>query len=217
MRKEGAMSVAEEQGRLLRALKAYQRKREGRQDSFAAIGEPPTGFFMLPSEPGALALLHRRAGMRQMNAFLAVWLLVWTLCCAFLLREVFFSGHALKAAQVFFAAVFCVSEAGVACLLFYLLFSRKLFYLDSCELFMETRLLFMKWRKTFPRNGIASVRQVKDGGEGKDSFPSWGLKLFLMDGSSKTLLCRLPYEQSQWLGGVIGRWSGAGFDEAPPP
>jgi hypothetical protein len=58
--------------------------------------------------------------------------------------------------------------------------------------------------------GLASIsielRQIKDGREGEDSFPSWGLKVTgEVDQGTKgfNLISRQPHGRSVWLGRVL--------------
>ena len=63
---------------------------------------------------------------------------------------------------------------------------------------------------------------MRDGGQGDDSFPSWGLEVEAdtntnpnIDTDRKTtLLYRQPYEKSRWLGQVVARWAEVEFVEA---
>ena len=55
--------------------------------------------------------------------------------------------------------------------------------------------------------------QVKDGGEGKDSFPSWGLNVQVE--KPYILLSRQEYQKSHWLGTMLKKWSGKPFKSIP--
>ncbi len=184
-------------------------------EAFEEASPPPKGFKSRLLEDGSSAITHKRP-LGAMSIFLCVWLAFWTFACVILALGKF--GTPEKNPEILIIGIpFFIAEIIVACLLSYMLFSKKSFVFEGRELREETNVFFLSWKKRFSRDLIERVVQIKDGGEGDDSFPSWGLKLFLRDGSSKTLLYRLPYEQSQWLGGVIGRWSGVNFEEAPPP
>ena len=114
---------------------------------------------------------------------------------------------------LWFVMVFWAAEIVVAVLLAYLLFCKKTFRLDRDDLVMETAVLGFKRRKSIPKSSIRRLVQVKDGGGGEDSFPSWGLKV---EGDKKaTLIFRQPYEKSHWLGQVLAQWAGVEFAELP--
>jgi len=175
----------------------------------------PQGFETLLMKDGFSAITHKRP-IGCMSAFLCVWLAFWTLGCVFLALGKF--GTPDKNPEVVIIGIpFFIAEIIVACLLSYMLFSKKRFVFEGGELMVETKVFSLSWKKTYPRELIERVVQVKDGGEGEDSFPSWGLKVFLRDGSSKTILYRLPYEHSLWLGRAISAWSGAQMLEVAPP
>ena len=59
---------------------------------------------------------------------------------------------------------------------------------------------------------LKEVKQVKDGGEGEDSFPSWGLALIA--GTEVHVLSRQPIDKSDWLGPIIAKWAGVEFEPA---
>jgi len=118
-----------------------------------------------------------------------------------------FCAYVLTVGQV--VMVFWGTDLVVAVLFTYLLFCRKSFRLDQENLVMKSDVLGFKRCKTIPKNSIQRLVQVKDGGEGKDSFPSWGLKV---EGINKaTLIFRQPYEKSHWLGQILSKWAGVEF------
>ena len=74
---------------------------------------------------------------------------------------------------------------------------------------VERSLLWRCRHRVFPRQQVTAVKQVKDGGEGDDSFPSWGLVVMGADGVF--VLSRQPRDKSDWLGPVIAKWAGAPY------
>jgi hypothetical protein len=162
-----------------------------------------------------------------MNTFLLVWLAAWTVACGFLVRA-YVTGERMAdgtTTPLWGVLAFVIPWFFVACLLLYFNFARKTFRLGEKSLRVETRLLFASWNWEIPRDTITKIRQVKDGGEDDDSFHSWGLKIdsaasidgllhrilhinnFRRSTRSRSLLFRLPYEHSEWLGIVIARWA----------
>jgi hypothetical protein len=77
-------------------------------------------------------------------------------------------------------------------------------------LIAERWLLWFRRRRVFPRREIVAVKQVKDGGEGDDSFPSWGLAVIA--DKEVRILSRQPIDKSAWLGPVIATWAGVAFE-----
>jgi hypothetical protein len=173
----------------------------------------PPGFTILSSGGDEIHIHHTRGGMGCLNIFLIVWLAGWTAACAFLLHQYLHDGKMDDGTPMplWFPSIFWAGEVFVACLLIYLLFCKKSFRTDVAHLTVETDVLGFRRRKTIPRNAIQRFLQVKDGGVGDDSFPSWGLKV---EADKKTtLLFRQPYEKSLWLGRVLAKWANVDFIE----
>ena len=157
--------------------------------------------------------------MSCLNLFLSCWLSIWTLITLFILIPL--EGMTVDTLGMLIPSVV------VAFILLYSVFEQKSFDLGETSLRLETRLFFATWRQTLPRETISHLLQVKDGGEGRDTFPSWGLKVksastqknwasdipWLVHSGRNvryhSLLSRLPYEQSRWLGIIIAKWAGA--------
>jgi hypothetical protein len=57
---------------------------------------------------------------------------------------------------------------------------------------------------------VTAVRQVKDGGDGEDSFPSWALAV--VGRTEMRVLSKQPIEKSAWLGLIVARWAGVTFE-----
>jgi len=173
----------------------------------------PAGFSLISSGPDACIIHHKRTGMGCMNAFFIIFLLGWSLGCVLLLHR-YLTEDTTQADPVplWVVAVFWLLEAFVAMCTTYALFCRKSFRIDTDCLTMETNVLGLRRRRNFPRDSIRHLVQVKDGGKGNDSFPSWGLRI---DTDKETmLLARQPYEKSHWLGLVLAKWAQAEFIEA---
>lgn len=62
------------------------------------------------------------------------------------------------------------------------------------------------------REALQKFEQVKDGGEGEDTFPTWGL--FAVAKKKVPVLSRQPLEKSDWLGGVLAEHFGVEYVEA---
>lgn len=179
------------------------------------LDSPPDGFKLELDGREAFVIRHKRTGMGCMNLFLMVWLAGWTVGCVFLLQQYFAGGTMDSGDPIpwWFVALFWAAEIGVAALLLNLVFSRKRFRVTPNAIEMETDLLGWKRTKTVQRSNLRYLEQVKDGGEGEDSFPSWGL---VAHGAEKTtLIYRQPHNKSLWLGRILARWTGAEFRELP--
>ncbi len=170
---------------------------------------------VISSSSGDNYIIHyRRTGMGCMNFFLLVWLIGWTVVCVFLLQAFLAGGTMDDGAPIpfWFVLIFWSAEIGVAAMLAYMLFGRKIFRLDRNSITIETNVLGFKRRKTIRKDSIECFVQVRDGGEGEDSFPSWGLKAEC--GKKVTLIFRQPYEKSHRLGQFLAQWADVEFHEA---
>ena len=180
---------------------------------------------------------HKRTGMGCLNLFLGVWLTGWTFGCVFLVRA-YFTGGKMEGGDpipLWFVMAFVIPWFFVAFLLLYSNFARKRFRLTPDTLHVETQILFLQWSISIPRETISEIRQVKDGGEGDDSFPSWGLRIrssslvnslvhrlvqfnnFGRNNRMRTILARLPYDHSRWLAEILSEWSGVAATFCPEP
>ena len=173
----------------------------------------PVGFDLERKDEDVIILRHKRVGMGCMNMFLSFWLAGWTVGCVLLLRQ--YLGNGVMDSGDFIppwvVMIFWCFEIIVAVLLTYMLFSRNSFHLDLENLTMETSLLGFRWTRLIPRTSIRRLVQVKDGGEGEDSFPSWGLRI---EGERNvTLIYRQPHDKSLWLGRLLARWADVEFFE----
>jgi hypothetical protein len=86
--------------------------------------------------------------------------------------------------------------------------------LKLSEKYLRVRklLFFLSRSKTIESKNLVKVQQIKDGGEGDDSFPSWGLIAYTTQ--KHKLLSREPFEKSDWLGAEIAGYYNIPFEES---
>ncbi|MEO0795136.1 MAG: hypothetical protein AAFX93_08245 [Verrucomicrobiota bacterium] len=180
------------------------------------LRNPPDGMKPQFASNDTFAIEYRRSGMGCMNVFLMVWLAIWTAGCVLMIRTRIpeWRQEGTDVVPIPVILLFWAFEFVVAGILLYLLFCRKSFLFDEQHMVLETRVLFYKKARIYPRNQIQQLVQFKDGGGGDDSFPSWGLKL-VHEGKKHGLIHRQPHEKSQWLGSVIAAWAGVSFVGVP--
>lgn len=198
------------------------------------LPEPPTCFSVVSTE-STCSIRHRRTGMRAMNWFLGVFLLGWTVGFALLSHQFFYEdlgedGSSMQGWALML--LFLASWLVIAVWLVYSVCAQKTFVLGKASLRIETDLLGIRRQLAVPRDAISQIRQLKDGGNDGDSFPSWCLeiesavaeasiidRILSLNYSGRLnrfrILSRLPYEQSEWLGIVIAHWSGAELTLCP--
>ncbi|RBP43929.1 hypothetical protein DES53_105328 [Roseimicrobium gellanilyticum] len=177
---------------------------------------PPEGFQIIEYKPRELLVLeYRSTGMGCMLVFLSV--LILGLGGGFLIAFV----AAPDQLTQMFTSTWWAALAGVGGALSLIHFS---FFVIS-HLFGSTRmtatrdalvitksLCSITRSKQVSRLSMESLEQVKDGGEGEDSFPSWGL--VLKTRSNHVLLERQPIAQSDWLGLILADWFGIPYRAA---
>lgn len=112
----------------------------------------------------------------------------------------------------------------------YAYWSRKTFRLTANRLEIDTQLFGISQRWVIPRESITLVRQVSGRIYDYETVPTWSLQLVLIRraGSERdkesswiyrlpqlrprSILWRLPYEDSEWLGGIIAKWANADLE-----
>lgn len=188
-----------------------------RERGRVSVGEPPHGFTVEPIDRDSCTIHHRRTDMGCMVTFIAVWVAGWSFASIVMLVGVLTRGKAVNAAPVpvWALLIFWIPLIYMAGMLAYLVFCRKTFQLTRDNLTVDTRVLMCRWHREFPRDAIQRLRQVQDGGRGRDSFPSWGLQVEAA--KPVTILYRLPYGHSLWLGRVLATWADVRFDECDAP
>jgi hypothetical protein len=184
------------------------------QNENSALEPTPRGFTVIPLGKDALIIHHKRTGMGCMNIFTIVWLPVWGIWCVVLLQRYLNGGRLgnVDPIPLWLVLLVWVGELVVAYHFTYWLFCKQSFRIEAACLTMETDVLGFAQRANIPKGSIKRIVQVKDGGEGDDSFASWGLKV---EGDRvTTLIYRQPYEKSHWLGRVLAKWAQVDFVEA---
>jgi hypothetical protein len=174
----------------------------------------PPGFTIEQTSQHTMTIHHQRSGMAAMNIFLMVWLSFWTIGCIGLLYLFILqlNGQLPENSDPVPPIIvfgFWAADIIVSYLLIYSIFCEKTFHLNYTDITIQTKLLRWQWQKIIPKTSIQQFTQIQDGGRGRDSFPSWGLKL---EGKTPTMLIfRQPYEKSYWLGQVLADWAKVPF------
>jgi hypothetical protein len=164
------------------------------------------------SRDGHMAVAYRTTGMGCLAVFLFVWLCGWTIGCVFFTYKALFGESGIDYGGLLFMVPFWCAE--------FLVFGYMLWHFRSITMFtfypdrlvIERTLLHYRRQRSIPKEEIEIVRQIKDGGEGDDSFPSWGLAI---EGRSNIkLLSRQEIEKSAWLGPIVARWAGVEYESS---
>lgn len=177
------------------------------ENSKSDFGIVPKGFQPAIEHDGTILIQYRFSGMFLMTAFLVFWFVFWTI-----------GGYwAFQQPQSDFMTIWLVmwtfGEVAVGYSLLWMFFGRTTLKFDEAVLTVEKKLVIYRRHVEIPKNDIKEIQQVQDGGEGEDSFPSWGLKIVAR--KTHFLLRRQEYLKSVWLGNIIGKWSGLRFKPVP--
>lgn len=132
---------------------------------------PPLGFEVKHVAKELVLVEYRVTKLKPMHWFLILWLSFWTIGCVTLVFG------RVQTAEWWFKAIFCGTDLLVAAFVAYLLFERRLFQVSPTELKVEIECFSWKRSISIPREGIHQLRQVITGGEGEDSFPTWGIEV----------------------------------------
>lgn len=170
--------------------------------------EIPKGFRVESDESGNETISYKTTGMGCLLWFLVILQLGIGGCFAFI-------GYHEPAGmlKVFNArgAWFCFGCGFVAMIYFtsvlmFHLFGSTVFVVHPTKLTVRKRLFGLSSAKSIDRNKMEYYEQIKDGGGGDDSFPSWGLNLWA--GRRIKLLARQPIEKGDWLGPKLAQFFG---------
>lgn len=191
-------------------------------NSTDALKPPPVGFKLHAPAPGTVLIEFVNERRSCLVIFLGIWMAGWTVGCVFLLSQLL-AGQPLApnepgdfmstlSGSWLFAAPFLLAEVGVGLLFLWLLRGRTELLLHEDCLMLRRSLFSYQHETRVSRSAVTRVMQVKDGGEGDDSFPTWGLKMEHARGETIRLLWRQPIERSDWLGPLVAEWARKPFE-----
>ncbi len=166
----------------------------------------PAGFSILAESPGELRIAYRSAGMGCQLWFLGIGVVALAGGLTFFaitqpgdLRDLILGAWW---APLAFAA-------GISAIVYYAwvvvfhVFGETVISVTSDRVAVSRRLFGLALTRSIPRSDVSHLEQIKDGGEGEDSFPSWGLRL--MGRRKCWLISRQPIEKSDWLGNRLAQ------------
>ena len=176
--------------------------------------EPPKGFFVTASRDGYPAVIYKTTGQTPVAVFFTLWLSIWTVACVAMAYQAFFKGP-INYQMALMAIPFWAAEVGVIALVLWMFFSVTTFIFYPDRLAIEKTLGKYQRRQEIAKGDVKGIRQVKDGGEGRDSFPSWGLVVATT--VPNKILSRQKIEKSAWLGPIVARWAGMEYEPCHKP
>jgi hypothetical protein len=190
--------------------------------------EYPKGFRLYRHPPNSFKVTYRTKGMGCMVTFLGVLLTVTLVFCLSWFfrtppqeRATVFQEILANVFQNWFLPILVLAGLlgrifgyfGALFVFLWKVFGITTFEIEPHVLLVTKRLFGRQIIHRILRAEMVELEQVKDGGEGEDSFPSWGLKLH----ASKTfnLLTRERLEKSDWLGQFLADYYGLNFKKSP--
>lgn len=189
----------------------YGAVRNKKNEANAKIDFPPKGFSVSKTFDWDTVIEYRPKGMFALRIFFAVFILIWTIGCIFLIDRTIHGGKEWNNSEFnFIKNLFWFGEVFIIfqCIYIFNKVTRIVLYSDSIS--VSHTLFGIGFSRKIDKSSIKSVAQIKDGGGGDDSFPSWGL---IVEGRRNLrVLSRQEYEKSEWLGQVIADWAGVRYD-----
>jgi hypothetical protein len=177
------------------------------------VDAPPRGFKVTTADDGGLLIQYRASGMGCAAVLFGVWLTGWSAACLLGTYSALFDLAGINYVLLLFMVVpFWFVEVFTVVFVAWLYLSVTKFLFGQEELIVERQLLWYRRRRVFRASEIKAVRQIKDGKEGEDNWPSWGL--LVVAGSNVKLLSRQPIDKSDWFGPVVAKWAGVSFEPA---
>ena len=168
--------------------------------------QPPKGFSLLTTIAGERSVTYKSTGMGGLLTFLTFLIIFIT--SGFVMVEVVEPGAILDLVFSEWWTPFSFA-AGVCAFVYYSwfvminVFGTTIFLTSKRGISVKRCLFGLSYTRYFTREELSYLEQVKDGGEGDDSFPSWGLRLV---GRRKYwLLTRQSIDKSDWLGSLIAQ------------
>lgn len=180
----------------------------------SASADPPPRGFEVTADDGSPVILYRTRGMGCSAAFFAAWLTIGGLACVLGLYEALVAPAGMNLLLALFITPFWAVGFFVAGYVAWYFFSATRFTFGPDLLVVERFLWRWNRQRQFARADVRAVRQVKDGGEGEDSFPSWALAV--VGHREVRVLSRQPIDKSAWLGPIIAQWAGVAFEPWKP-
>lgn len=176
------------------------------------IANAPKGFEFAESESGNPSIQYRTRGSWGVGIFFIVWLMIWTPGCLLLTYRAFTAPPLENVFFYLFMIPFWIGEYLAIKFVLWHFFSVTTFEVEEDCLKVSRRLFRFKKERAFPIAQIEAIQQVKDGGDGEDSFPTWGL---VVEGEKDVaILSRQPIEKSEWLGPILADWIGVEYRTA---
>jgi hypothetical protein len=144
--------------------------------------------------------------MRHLLSFVIIWVACLTTGLAYIEVSVPGAIGGLVFADWWTPIPFAAGVSAIvyfSCFVLFQLFGTTTFHTSVQGITIRQYLFGFSRTRHLPRDELRYLEQIKDGGEGGDSFPSWGLRLI---GRRKVwLLSRQPIDKSDWLGQFLAQ------------
>jgi hypothetical protein len=169
------------------------------------ISIPPDGFNLDYTDKGHPLIRYRTKGMTGPMIFFIIWLSFWTFACVLFTNQALTAPGGIKVGLLLFMIPFWAAEFFVIGYVIWYFGSIISFEFQPDKLIVSRRCLMYRKQRELFKNQITNIRQVKDGGQGEDSFDSWGI---IVEADKKyKILYRQQAEKSEWVGRTLEKWS----------
>jgi len=173
---------------------------------------PPRGFKVTTAASGDLVIDYQTTGMGCLACFTSAWLAIWTVAAGYTTYDLVSHKPEDVSLSSMIMWVPLLPVAGWAAWYF---FSVTTLTLSNDLLIARRRLGPIAREKRVARSAMTLIKTVKDGGQGGDSFHSWGL--VVRGRKELRILSRQPQEQVLWLGRLLAKWSGLPLKDGGSP
>ena len=178
----------------------------------------PKGFLEKHSN-GCLVIGWRRS-LGCLSCFCAAFLACFTFAPIFVISSYLLNGKMDDGSpiQLWFPIAACVGWLVAATFCLPLIFTEKRFVFLKEKLIIESKVLFVRWKREIEKSTIQNIKLVKDGGEGDDSFATWGVRAeyaksgfyFFFATKIHCLLPRVEKNQATWFHQRVSKWAESG-------
>ena len=174
--------------------------------------QPPKGFSVVAQSADDLAISYKSTGMGCLLAFLVIGNVSVT--AGFVVAEVANPGatRALLSAAWWTPLAFAAMIGAIvhcSCFVAFHAFGTMTILASDHGVVINRSLWGLSRTRYIPRDDVRYLEQIQDGGEGDDTFPSWGLRL--VGWRKCSLLSRQPIDKSDWLGRFLAQQLGVEY------
>ena len=170
----------------------------------------PKGISLSRNNEGATVISHYTAGMLGLKIFAFVWSSIWLGATSFIMLKLWrdeggFSNLLPALMGMAIVPFFFLIGVVAAAYFIWLLYKRTEISLIHSTLQITRRLGPFAKSRRYEKSRIKLFKVLQDGGQRKDSFPSFAVEMQL-EGSTATLFSRQTPDVADWLCITLNEW-----------